>query len=278
MTEQAESAPTRRAVLDLLKRNGEQTVAQLGAALGLSGVAVRRHLEALEPIGLVRQTPRPQGRGRPAYVYALTEMGHDLFPRNYHQLVAQLLEAATSELGPDAVVRLFDPRQHELAELYAGRPKGRPLPELARALAAIQDENGYMADCSSAGDGRFVVSEHNCAIARVAGAWPTACAHELALFRQLAGPEVEVERVAHIQAGDPVCAYVLRAAERDRGAAGGRIADGRVTAIADRRPGATELRVAVDGEAGEVAAISYDQLTGPVEGGGRARGGDAHAA
>jgi DeoR family suf operon transcriptional repressor len=70
-----------------------------------------------------------------------------------------------------------------------------------------------MADCSSAGDGRFVVSEHNCAIARVAGSWPTACAHELALFRQLAGPEVEVERVAHIQAGDPVCAYVLRAAQ-----------------------------------------------------------------
>jgi predicted ArsR family transcriptional regulator len=49
----------------------------------------------------------------------------------------------------------------------------------------------------------------------VAGAWPTACAHELALFQQLAGPGVEVERVAHIQAGDPVCAYVLRSAERN---------------------------------------------------------------
>ncbi|MFL5882743.1 MAG: helix-turn-helix transcriptional regulator [Actinomycetes bacterium] len=212
MTEQAESAPTRRAVLDLLKRNGEQTVAQLGAALGVSGVAVRRHLEVLEHVGLVQQTTRPQGRGRPAYVYALTEVGHDLFPRNYHQLVAQLLEAATSELGPEAVERLFDHRQQELAELYVGRTKGRPLPELARALAAIQDENGYMADCSPAGNGRFVVSEHNCAIARVAGSWPTACAHELALFKQLAGPGVEVERVAHIQAGDPVCAYVLRAA------------------------------------------------------------------
>ena len=213
MTESAESAPTRRAVLDLLKRNGSQTVAQLGAALGLSGVAVRRHLEVLEHVGLVRQSTRPQGRGRPAHVYTLTELGHDLFPRNYHQLVAQLLEAATSELGPEAVERLFDHRQQELAELYGSRTRGQPLPELASALAAIQDENGYMAECATAGDGQFVVREHNCAIARVAGSWPTACAHELALFRQLAGPEVEVERVAHIQAGDPVCAYVLRAAE-----------------------------------------------------------------
>jgi predicted ArsR family transcriptional regulator len=213
MTEQAESAPTRRAVLDLLKRNGEQTVAQLGAALGVSGVAVRRHLEVLEHVGLVRQSTRPQGRGRPAYVYALTEVGHDLVPRNYHQLVAQLLEAATSELGPEAVERLFDPRQQELAELYRTRTRGQPLPQLASALAAIQDENGYMAECAAAGDGQFVVREHNCAIARVAGSWPTACAHELALFKQLAGPGVEVERVAHIQAGDPVCAYVLRAAQ-----------------------------------------------------------------
>ena len=220
MSEPAPSAPTRRAVLDLLKRNGPQTVAQLGAALGLSGVAVRRHLEVLEHVGLVRQTTRPQGRGRPAYVYALTEMGHDLFPRNYHQLVAQLLEAAASELGPEAVERLFDHRQQELVELYAGRTHGRALPELARALAAIQDENGYMADCQQTDDGRWLVSEHNCAIARVAGTWPTACNHELALFRQLAGPGVDVERVAHIQSGDPVCAYVLRAANgRGRAAA-----------------------------------------------------------
>src|SRR5919108_1746919 len=128
MSEPAPSAPTRRAVLDLLKRNGPQTVAQLGAALGLSGVPVRRPLEVLEHAGLERQTTRPQGRGRPAYVYALTEMGHDLFPRNYHQLVAQLLEAATSELGPEAVERLFDPRPHGLAGRYPRPHPGQPRP------------------------------------------------------------------------------------------------------------------------------------------------------
>src|SRR6266508_91151 len=185
MSESAPSAPTRRAVLDLLKRNGPQTVAQLGAALRKSGAGVRRHLEELEQLGLVQQTSRSQGRGRPAYVYALTEMGHDLFPRNYHQLVAQLLEAAATELGPSAVERLFNHRQQELAE------------------------------CRQTGEDRWLVSEHNCAIARVAGTWPTACNHELALFRQLAGPGVAVERVAHIQSGAPVCAYVLRAANGD---------------------------------------------------------------
>ncbi|HEV2896074.1 MAG TPA: DUF3866 family protein, partial [Actinomycetota bacterium] len=48
-----------------------------------------------------------------------------------------------------------------------------------------------------------------------------------------------------------------------------RIRNGRVTGVGARRPGATELRVAVDEEAGEVDAISYDQLTGPVAAGDR---------
>jgi uncharacterized protein DUF3866 len=43
-----------------------------------------------------------------------------------------------------------------------------------------------------------------------------------------------------------------------------RIRNGRVMAIGDRRPGATEIRVEVDGDAVEAAAISYDQITGPV--------------
>jgi hypothetical protein len=43
-----------------------------------------------------------------------------------------------------------------------------------------------------------------------------------------------------------------------------RIRNGRVTGVAARRPGATELRVELDNEAGEVDAISYDELTGPV--------------
>jgi hypothetical protein len=37
-----------------------------------------------------------------------------------------------------------------------------------------------------------------------------------------------------------------------------RIRNGRVTGIGARRPGATELRVRIDDEDGEVDAISYD--------------------
>ena len=222
MSETAPNPQTRRAVLELLKRRGPLTVAALAQALGVSAVAVRRHLEALEQEGLVTQGTRPSGRGRPAYLYALTERGHELFPRNYQQLSLQLLQAVEEELGPQVIERLFGHREAALARLYEGRTRGRSLPEVARALAEIQDENGYMASCHALSDGEYLVQEHNCAIARVAGAYPTACAHELALFRRLAGPDVAVERVQHMQAGDPVCAYRLRHAEPQPAAPGGR--------------------------------------------------------
>ena len=231
MTEPTPSSSTRRAVLELLKRYGQHTVAQLHEVLGVSRVAVRRHLEALESEGLVRQTTRSLGRGRPAHLYALTEAGHELFPRNYQQLAAQLLEAARSELGPSAIERLFAHRQRALAQQHAARTAGRSLPDLARVLATIQDENGYMAEWEHAGQDRYLVREHNCAISGVARAHPSACTHELGLLRQLAGPGVEVERVSHIQSGDRECAYVLHragaAAERGNGDGDGPDADGR---------------------------------------------------
>jgi predicted ArsR family transcriptional regulator len=215
----AEGAPsqnpqTRRAVLEQLKLMGPRTVAQLHEALNVTGVAVRRHLDTLERDGLVRQTTRSSGRGRPAHVYSLTELGHDLFPRNYHQLVVQLLEAVGDRFGGEAVEALFAHRREVLAELYRARTVGRDLPGLASEVAAIQDENGYMADCQAIEGERWLVQEHNCAIARVAKVHPPACANELALFRQLAGPDVQVDRVAHMQAGDSVCAYVFRRGER----------------------------------------------------------------
>lgn len=208
-------SPARRAVIDLLKLNGPMTAAALGASLRVSVVAVRRHLEALEERGLVRQATRAAGRGRPAHVYDLTDAGDELFPRNYHQLVHQLLDAALAEFGPEAVERLLGARRHALAERFRGRIGGGSVAEVAQALAALQDEQGYMADCVADERGAFLVREHNCAVPSVAGRHPAACRFELELLEELAGPGIQVERIAHLRAGDRMCAYRLCAVEAE---------------------------------------------------------------
>jgi predicted ArsR family transcriptional regulator len=198
--------------VELLKRWGPLTVAELGGRLGVTAAAVRRHLEQLERDGIVVQTRQPSSRGRPAHLYSLTADGHELFPRAYDQLALHLLGAASSAFGPGAVEELFERRQRLLAAAYRDRAAAAlaagGVAGLARELAAIQDENGYMATSVDGQDGPEVL-EHNCAIGRVAAEHPAACRCELELLRELAGPEVTVERIAHLQAGDPHCAYRL---------------------------------------------------------------------
>jgi len=206
-------SPARRAVVDLLKRNGPMTAGELGDTLRVSVVAVRRHLDALERDGLVQQDVRAAARGRPAHLYDLTEAAGELFPRNYHQLVLQLLDAALAEFGPDAVERLLRARRRRLADRLRGRVGGESPAEIARALASIQDEQGYMADCVADEPGGFLVREHNCAVPALAGRHPAACRLELELLDELAGPRIQVERVAHLRAGDRMCAYRLSAVE-----------------------------------------------------------------
>ena len=52
--------------------------------------------------------------------------------------------------------------------------------------------------------------EHHCPICTAATACPGFCRSELELFRDTLGPDVTVERTAHILAGDVRCAYLIR--------------------------------------------------------------------
>ena len=76
-----------------------------------------------------------------------------------------------------------------------------------------------MAECHHQDDdgGTMVLTENNCAVHRVAERYPAVCAMELALFREVLGPEVEVTEVLHTMAGDTVCAYRIRSKEVTEG-------------------------------------------------------------
>ena len=66
-----------------------------------------------------------------------------------------------------------------------------------------------MADVHRDGDG-LVLVEHHCPICTAATACPGFCRSELELFRDTLGPDVTVERTAHLLAGDVRCAYLIR--------------------------------------------------------------------
>jgi len=196
---------TRRAILEVLKRQGEARADELAAALGITVSAVRQHLAALHGDGLVTHDEVRAGPGRPHHLYRLSERGDNLFPRAYAAIVTDLLVEAEAA-DPELVERMFARRRDRRVEQARDRVAGLPLAEQVRELTRILDDDGYLAECVEQDDGTYRIVEHNCAILAVALRYGVACGTELEFIRAVL-PDARVERVAHLLSGGHVCAY-----------------------------------------------------------------------
>ena len=184
------------------------TVAQLARDMAISGMGVRRHLAALAADGLVEQTPCTQaGPGRPPAGWRLTAAGRELFPRRYDTIALDILDELSPEERAGALARRNDT---QVVQYEAAVASCTDLPEQVAEVTRLRDLAGYQAEWTR-GDGEtLVLTENNCAIHLVAEHYPEVCAMELSLLQRALGPEVEVTRLAHAMAGDPVCAYCIR--------------------------------------------------------------------
>ncbi|HEU4326554.1 MAG TPA: ArsR family transcriptional regulator [Roseiflexaceae bacterium] len=203
--EHREQGETRQQILNLLRRQGALTAAELSESLGIGTVGVRQHLALLERDSLVHVSGVRRGVGRPSHLYALTDAAAELFPRRYDGLALDAL-ALVADLGGEAAVgQLFDRRRQHLHEQYRARLEGKNREEQIRELAAILNEQGYMCECSRQDDGSYVLTEHNCPIECVAREYHQACAQELTLYEDLIGaPIVREETMAE---GGTCCRY-----------------------------------------------------------------------
>ncbi len=209
-TAQGDSASTREQVIYLLRTIGRMTANQIAARLNITAVAVRRHLSTLEHEGMARADLSRQKMGRPTYLYSLTEEAKDLFPTRYELLATQLLDAAQTTLGDNAVPTLFSQRMEQLFRQYQPRMENKNLRERVAELARIQEEAGYMAVWEETDDG-YLLKEQNCSIYRIACRFQQACHFEIELFRRLLG--ADISRVQHQVKGDLCCAYLIREKE-----------------------------------------------------------------
>ena len=208
----SEVVTTRRRLLLVLRKQPGVTVRELATELGLTGMGVRRHLDALQAEGLVETTDcSRKGLGRPAAGWRLSAAGMELFPRRYDRVALEVLEDVAEHAGPGAVDAVFTRRTEKLVAEYEAELDGaEDLEDRVAGLARIRDEAGYLAEWSRSEDGHLSLTENNCAVHRVAEHYPAVCAQELLLLRRVLGPDVEVTRDAHTMAGDAVCRYCIR--------------------------------------------------------------------
>lgn len=199
---------TRRALVKLLKTDGPLDSAQLAERLGLTAMAVRQHLYALQSEGLVTAEERPAPLGRPAKFWQLTREADRLFPEAYAELTVGLVGAMRETFGDEGLNRVLVSRCAQQRADYARRIRqSDPLEKRLKELARVRTEEGYMAEVRAQEDGSFLLVENHCPICAAATMCQGFCSTELELFRAVLGAGVGVEREEHIVSGDRRCAY-----------------------------------------------------------------------
>jgi predicted ArsR family transcriptional regulator len=206
----ASPSSLRRAILLHLRQAGPTSPDALAAALGASRTGVLQQLHALEEAHLVNHAAEKHGVGRPRHLYDVTDDAQELFPADYGGFAGGLLAAIESIGGENLVEQVFIARRQQIRDRVRQRMAERlavdaSVEDRVRELAVIQDEGGYLAEALIGADGSLRLREHNCAIYHVARRGSAACEAELALFRDLLGPDVV--RETHIASGDRCCTY-----------------------------------------------------------------------
>jgi predicted ArsR family transcriptional regulator len=198
---------TRRVIARLLLEQGPMTAVVVAEQLGISPTAVRRHLDALLADGETetRGAPRggPRGRGRPAKLFILTEVGRARFGHAYDDLAVSAIRFLAEHAGEDAVRAFAERRVATLVGPHTDAVKSHSDPAMrAEALAVALSREGYAASTRQVGAGAQLC-QHHCPVAHVAAEFPQLCEAETEAFANLLG--THVQRLATIARGDNAC-------------------------------------------------------------------------
>lgn len=203
-----EGTSTRDQILHMLKVKGSLSVSDMAVDLGITEMAVRRHLNTLERDNLIKSMLVRQAMGRPTNVYSLSQEADELFPRNYSHLTLDFLQDLKEMDGPGKVEMLFRRRENRLEETYRAHMQGDLRDRVAK-LAELQNEKGYMVEWEADADGNtYRIREFNCPIAQVAREFNQACTCELSLFRRVL--KADVEQTSCMAKGGDKCVFEIK--------------------------------------------------------------------
>ncbi|HUY46163.1 MAG TPA: metalloregulator ArsR/SmtB family transcription factor [Streptosporangiaceae bacterium] len=198
---------TRARIARLIMENGPVTAAGLSTRLNLTPAAVRRHLDNLLADAMIEtrtaRRPASRGRGRPAKLFVITDVGRSAFEHAYDDLATSALRFLAEVAGPGAVAEFARRQLADLEDRYRPVVDAASPHERVTALAEALSADGYAASANDAPGQGEQLCQHHCPVAHVAAEFPQLCEAETEAFARLLG--TPVQRLATIAHGDGIC-------------------------------------------------------------------------
>lgn len=177
-----------RPLLDLIRRHGPMTVAEMAAHQKVTQTAVRNRLMRLVESGLVERETRSGGRGRPVHTYQASVEAHKRLGQNYADLALVLWDEMMSTVEDRKLRRLLFGRITErLAEMYRAQITGEAWEGRLVQLGTILHDRGVEAEVTRSGDALPVLKQHSCPYHELAESDRAVCAMERKMFEKVLG-------------------------------------------------------------------------------------------
>ncbi|QDV37838.1 helix-turn-helix transcriptional regulator [Tautonia plasticadhaerens] len=186
---------TDRPLLDLIRRRGPLTIAEMASELGVTATAVRNRLSRLCGAGLVGRRAEHGGRGRPKYVYEASPEAHRRLGQNYADLAVVLWGEVMRNVGDRKVRRvLFARITDRLADLYRAEVRGLGWQERLEQLGTLLHGRGIETEVARRGDAMPVLELHSCPYFELAESDRDICSLERKMFEKVLGRSLKLSQ------------------------------------------------------------------------------------
>lgn len=185
-----------RELLDLIRRSGPLTVAEMTENLGVTGTAVRNRLARLLGSGLVVRQAEHQGRGRPRHTYQVSVEAQKRLGQNYTDLALALWEEMMGAVTDRKLRRLMFMRVTDrLAEIYRNQVSGHEWEGRLVQLTHVLHGRGVEAEVARESGGAFpILRQHSCPYYELAEADRAICALERKMFEKVLGRSLRLSQ------------------------------------------------------------------------------------
>lgn len=198
---------TKDLILRLIKTSGRLPIIEMASELGITEMAVRRHIQILEKDAYIESVILRQTKGRPSKLYQLTKKGEDLFPKKYKQLSVELLKELKSMGQESLITELFTRRKNRLVQQYEIQTSEKTFAEKLEILTEIQSMEGFMPEIQKE-EGQIHLKEYNCPYIETAAEFKQICKSEKEFIKDFLDTK-EVEIKSCMAAGDGCCHYII---------------------------------------------------------------------
>lgn len=185
-----------RILLDLIRRNGPSSIAELAKELGVTATAVRNRLARLIESGMVVRTAEQVGRGRPKHLYEVSPNARKTLGQNYTDLAVVLWDEMMRTVEDPKLRRfLFGRITERLADLYKAKMTGELWESRLIELGSILHDRGIETEVSRRdGSASLVLKQHSCPYHELAEVDRAVCAMERKMFEKVVGHGLRISQ------------------------------------------------------------------------------------